>query len=43
MDLNNNISMHEQLGHELRTKMHTNALESLCLFFCLFIQVFFHL
>jgi hypothetical protein len=33
VDLYNNISMHEPLGHELRKKMHTNTLEIVLLLF----------
>jgi hypothetical protein len=33
LDLYNNISSHEPLGHELHTKMHTNTLETTLLMF----------
>jgi hypothetical protein len=33
VNLYNNISMHESLGHELRTKMHTNTIEIILLLF----------
>jgi hypothetical protein len=33
LDLYNNISMHESLGHELHIKMHTNTFKTILLLF----------
>jgi hypothetical protein len=38
VNLYNNITMHEPLGHELRTEMHTNTLETI---FSLFVYTSF--